>query len=324
MRLIRRSARIKSLLGVLGLLLLAATILPVAIAVLSDSEARRLEGVSIEQVEFREVRFENTRQGIELAGMLFVPAGDGPFPAAVIIHGSGTSRRDNSWYLTLTEHLRSNGVLVLLPDKRGSEQSEGDWRTASFEDLASDTVTAVEYLRNQPELALSGVGVIGLSQGGHIAPIVATELPDLAFLVNVVGGAIPMHELLIYEETHNLREMGFLPGISDLLARPSAWSLIELRQATFWDAVGNFDPLPYWREVTAPSLVLYGEDDTNVPSSRSAEILRSLGKPNIEVRIYAGSGHALESPPGQGNSIFREDALADITEFILTAVADRE
>jgi pimeloyl-ACP methyl ester carboxylesterase len=110
--------------------------------------------------------------------------------------------------------------------------------------------------------------------------------------------------------------MGILPGLSNLLAYPAAWSLVELRQTQFWDAVGNFDPIPYWEGVGVDSLVLYGEKDTNVASSRSADRLRSLGKANIEVRIYPGSGHALESPRGAGKSIFRQDALRDIREFI--------
>lgn len=60
---------------------------------------------------------------------------------------SGTSRRDSSWYLTLTHYLQQNGIAVLLPDKRGTGQSEGNWLTASFEDLATDTLAATAYLK---------------------------------------------------------------------------------------------------------------------------------------------------------------------------------
>ncbi len=206
--------------------------------------------------------------------------------------------------------------MVLLPDKRGSEQSEGDWRTASFEDLSTDSVAAVSFLKNQEEATISDIGVIGLSQGGHIAPVVADQTQDIAFVVNIVGGVVPMHDLLVYEETHNLRELGVLPGVSDLLAYPASWSITKVRQRGFWDAIGNFDPVPYWQRLSVDSLVLYGENDTNVPSSESAAILRSLGNPNIDVKIYEGSGHALESPEGKGRSIFREDALRDIRDFI--------
>jgi heat shock protein HslJ len=87
----------------------------------------------------------------------------------------------------------------------------------------------------------------------------------------------------------------------------------------FFDAIGNFDPIPYWEKLTTNSLVLYGQEDTNVPSEKSAARLRSLNKSNIEVRIYEGSGHALQDPEGDGNSIFRNDALRDILNFIIMA-----
>ena len=207
-------------LGVVGLLLLCNV--PVAVTQLTKPEPRRLEGVRLNDTDYEEISFQNLEQDIGLAGMLFVPEGDGPFQAAVIIHGSGSSFRESSWYLTLTQHLQENGVMVLLPDKRGSEESGGNWRTASFDDLATDTIAAVAYLRDQGEVAVTEVGVIGLSQGGHIAPLVADKLQDVSFLVNMVGAAVPMHDLLVYEESHNLRQMGILPGLSDLFAYPAS------------------------------------------------------------------------------------------------------
>jgi dienelactone hydrolase len=312
----------RKLIAILLLGFFALLVVPVLLARFSESERRSFEWVRLGDTEFEEISFRNTEQDLQLGGMLFVPEGDGPFPGAIIIQGSGTSRRDNGWYLTLVHYLQENGVVVLLPDKRGSERSEGNWRAASFEDLATDTEAAIAFLRDQDEIGISHIGIIGLSQGGHIAPIVANQTQDITFLVNVVGAAIPMHELLVYEEMHNLREFGVLAGLSDLLAYPAAWS-VKIRQREFWNAVGNFDPRPYWQELSVPSLVLYGENDTNVPSIRSAEVLRSLGNQNIDVRIYGGSGHALESPEGKGNSIFREDALRDIRDFIVSeSVAD--
>ena len=299
--------------------LIALLIVPVLIAQIAKPDRRSFEWVELKDTSYQEISFPNAAQDLELAGMLFVPEGEGPFPAAVIIHGSGTSRRDSGWYLTLTRYLQENGVVVLLPDKRGSEQSEGDWHAASFEDLATDSVAAVNFLKKQEETTISGIGVVGLSEGGHFAPVVAQQTQDIAFVVNIVGGAVPMHDLLVYEENYNLREMGILPGLSNLLAYPASWSLIKVRQREYWDSIGNFDSVPYWRQVSIPSLVLYGEEDTNVPSIKSAEILRSLGNANIDVRIYEGSGHALESPVGQGNSIFREDALVDIRDFVFSA-----
>lgn len=301
------------------LVLLALMIVPVLVASFSEPNERSFEAVELDQTDYRDLVFRNAEQDLRLAGMLFIPNGEGPFPAVVVIHGSGTSRRNNGWYLTVTQYLQRNGVVVLLPDKRGSERSEGHWPTASYQDLATDAAAAIDYLRNQDRIPISRIGVIGFSQGGRIAPIVATEIKDLSFVINVVGGAIPAHEALVYEEVHNLRELGVLPGLAHVLAYPAAWSIIYVRQRDHWAAVGNFDPLPFWRNVAAPSLVLYGSQDTNVNTEKSVERLQSLGKSNINVKVYAQSGHALEDPPGRGSSIFRSDALREMRHFIESA-----
>lgn len=307
------------LLNMALLALIALLIIPVLFSSFIEPKQRSFDAVELDETDHQNVVFQNAEQELRLAGMLFVPNGEGPFPAAVAIQGSGPSYRSNGWYLTVAQYLQRNGVLVLLPDKRGSEKSEGQWRTASYQDLATDTSAALNYLRNQKRIRISKLGVIGFSQGGRIAPIVATEAKDLSFVVNIVGGAVPAHEALVYEEIHNLRQMGILPGFSHMLAYPAAWSLIYLRQAEHWAAVGNFDPISYWREVDTPSLVMYGKEDTNVNSARSAARLRSLAKSNIDVKVFEGSGHALESPVGRGNSLFRSDALSVIRNFIHSA-----
>jgi len=302
------------------LLSLAAVILivagPVLLRQLLPAESRTLEAPSPDPSRFREIRFRNTAQDLDLAGLLFVPPGRGPFPAAVIIHGSGDSSRGNRWYLSLVHYLQDHGIVVLLPDKRGSEQSGGDWHDASFEDLATDTLAAVNYLQAQTDVALSRIGLIGMSQGGWIAPLAATQDPSIDYLVNVVGSAVTTHQQFLYEENLNLREAGFLPGISNLFALLSTAVHRHIVQRDFWNAIGDFDPLPYWRQVDVPSLVLYGADDHNTPSEASAERLQALDNPRLRIVIYAGSGHALQDPPGQGNRLFREDALQAIDDFI--------
>ena len=231
------------------LALLAIVAVPVLVHQINPPEVRSLIGETLDPARFETVTFRNEEQAIDLAGMLFLPRGDGPFPAAVIIHGSGTSQRSNRWYLTLAHFLQDSGIAVLLPDKRGSEQSAGDWRNASFEDLATDTVAAVRFLAERRPAEISRIGVIGMSQGCWIAPIVADRAPDLSFLVNFVGSAVTTHQQLLYEEDHNLRQLGVLPGISRALAYPSAYSLRAWRQSDFWTAVGDFDPMPYWKKL---------------------------------------------------------------------------
>jgi len=89
-----------------------------------------------------------------------------------------------------------------------------------------------------------------------------------------------------------------------------------LAQPELYELIVDYDPLPYWRDISIDSLALFGAQDTNVPSAESAERLMSLKNLRIQVKVYDGSGHALESPVGQGNSIIRKDALEDISTFI--------
>lgn len=313
--------RIRILLVALGVLL-GIVFVPVLVTQLGQEEPAPRPPVRLDSLSHEEIRFENPVAGIGLAGMLFVPAGEPPFPAVVIIHGSGTSSRENSWYLTYAGYLQRSGIAVLLPDKRGSGASAGDWRSSSLEDLATDTEAAIAYLRTERPGLASSVGVLGVSQGGMIAPIVAARSPGLAFAINVVGGAIPMHDLLRYEEQHNLAQMGFLPGLSHGLAYLTSAVNRRFVSRGFWSAVGNFDPLVYWRQVAIPALVLFGDQDANVPSGRSRDRLDALGRDNIRVVVFEGSGHGLEPPAGVGGDRVRDDALELIRAFILAAGRD--
>ena len=132
----------------------------------------------------------------------------------------------------------------------------------------------------------------------------------------MVGAAVTPREQLAYEENHNVRQMGFLPGIAHVISAMSTRYIRNVAQSDFWDRVEGYDPIPYWQQLEVDSLVLLGSDDTNVPSKESAERLNDIGNPHIQVIVYEGSGHALESPEGQGNSIIREDALRQISSFV--------
>jgi len=250
--------------------------------------------------------------------MLFVPDGEGPFPAVVIIHGSGPSKRDSNWYLTLSSYMQKNGVAVLLPDKRGCEKSEGDWYTSSLEGLATDTLAAVDFMKSQDVVEVSHIGIIGLSQGGVIAPIAASQSSDLDFVINMVGHSVTMHEQLLHDEDFAAQEMGVLPGISKVYSYVSTFFFENITGKEWWDAVGNYDPLPYWRMVNIPVLVLHGSEDHNVPSAESKARFEALGKDNIRVIMYEGSGHGLEDPPEAGDHYIREEALSDMLNFIIT------
>lgn len=295
----------KTVIGVLCVvLLLVLTVLP---ALFSDGSGGPLVGPDLAELDYEEIRFNNG--DLRLAGMVFLPEGEGSFPMAVIIHGSGTSRRDNAWYLSVTRQLQANGIAVLLPDKRGSEKSEGNWVGADFHDLAGDTLAAVEFLRSQERFADSPVGLVGMSQGGWIAPVAAADNQDIAFVVSMSGSTVTTDEQLLHEEIHNISEFTW-PFIARLLAPITAK---RIRQMEHFRAYAGFDPIPYWKSVDAPVFFAFGGSDPNVPVEASIDVLRANRIDGL-IEVYPDGGHAIRDR--QTNSVSGA-FLDDLVEFIL-------
>jgi len=151
-----------------------------------------------------EVEFENKTAGIKLAGTLTEPESGGPFPAAVLISGSGPENRDEEVFghkpfLVLSDYLTRQGIAALRYDDRGVGKSGGDSRTATTADLATDAQAAFEYLKNRQDIDPKRVGLIGHSEGGVIAPIVANEAPGVAFVVLMAGTGLPGDSVLMLQ-----------------------------------------------------------------------------------------------------------------------------
>lgn len=215
-----------------GLLLLLVVL---AIPFIWKPEGRPpLNGPALDDLTYREIAFESGE--LRMGGMLFLPDVPGPHPLTVLIHGSGPSSRDSAWYLSIADHLQRNGIAVLLPDKRGCEQSEGDWRTASLPELAEDTVAAVAYGARLDDAAFSTIGVMGLSQGGWIAPVAATLNPEVDFVVSMSGAAVPTDEQLLHEEIHSIERMGTYHFVARLLAPLSTARLRRMDFGRRWPA----------------------------------------------------------------------------------------
>lgn len=306
------------------------------------------------EIEGREVHFQG--RDIQLAGLWFVPKGDGPHPAAVIIRGSGESTRNNYWARSIIDVMLSAGFAVLLPDKRGSGESEGDWRSADFDTLAGDTLSAVRFIRARPDTHDDVVGVVGLSQGGKIAPLAAAQSSDVAFVVNFVGSATSLVEQISWEMYHTFREAGlagqalqealalqvtaenYLLGNVDWAAyqarldavRNSEWSgaaegfpvTPDAWQWDFFRRIAGFDPLPGWRRVNVPVLVFYGEADRNASTVRSAyRLTRTFldeNHPDWTIRIIPDAGHGLWQPETEHTHHPRlhEDVVSELIAWL--------
>ena len=148
-----------------------------------------------------EVTFTNSKAGIKLAGTLTLPNKSGKFPAVVLISGSGPQNRDEEVFghkpfLVLADYLTRNGIAVLRFDDRGVNQSEGDHSTATSADFATDVESAVAYLKTRSEIDHKKIGLMGHSEGGLIAPMVAAKDKSIAFIVLLAGPGMSGKELL--------------------------------------------------------------------------------------------------------------------------------
>jgi fermentation-respiration switch protein FrsA (DUF1100 family) len=160
-----------------------------------------------------EVTFANAEAGIELAGTLTLPKKKGKFPAVILVSGSGPQNRDEELlghkpFLVLADFLTRNGIAVLRYDDRGVGESGGDFSTATSEDLASDAASAVAYLRSRKEFKKQEVGIMGHSEGGLIAPMVAVESDELDFIVLLAGPGLDGGDIIVKQSALIARAEG--------------------------------------------------------------------------------------------------------------------
>lgn len=160
-----------------------------------------------------EITFPNKKFNIYLSGTLTIPQGDGPFPAVILISGSGAQDRNETLmghkpFLVISDYLTRNGIAVLRYDDRGVAKSQGSQLNASTADLATDAEAAFLYLKDNPRIDPSCIGLIGHSEGGLIAPIVASENREVGFLVSLAGTGVNGEEILFRQQADIARLMG--------------------------------------------------------------------------------------------------------------------
>jgi fermentation-respiration switch protein FrsA (DUF1100 family) len=163
-----------------------------------------------------DVTFENNKAGIILAGTLTLPKKDGVFPVVILISGSGPQNRDEELlghkpFLVLSDYLTKNGIAVLRYDDRGTALSKGDFKTATSADFATDAESAITYLKTRKEINKKKIGLIGHSEGGLIAPMIASKSKEAAFIVLLAGTGIQGDQILLLQQ----KLIGKASGISD-------------------------------------------------------------------------------------------------------------
>ncbi|WP_412985835.1 alpha/beta hydrolase family protein [Pontimicrobium sp. IMCC45349] len=149
-----------------------------------------------------EVSFNN--EHIKLSGTLTLPKKEGKWPVVVLISGSGPQDRDETFanhkpFLVLADYLTRKGIAVLRYDDRGFGKSTGNFADGTTKDFATDVLSAIEYLKTRKEIDVKNIGLIGHSEGGIIAPMVANWTNDVSFMVIMAGTGIPGSEISLIQ-----------------------------------------------------------------------------------------------------------------------------
>jgi len=269
---------------------------------------------------------------VELRGAIYLPPGAPPFPAVFFLHGGG-----NGWWLNsepddFARMVVDRGIAALVYHKRGTGTSGGDWAHADFDDLIADAGAAYRYLAGRPDILADKVAVVGFSQGGRLAPVVAARSP-LAAAVSVSGPAVSPAATRLYALENSMRENGltdeqvatalvlwrsFFEALSqgDSLGRldpaiaeaarsipPRALPPIssQYRPMPHYNSL-DFDPTADLRRLRAPFLALFGELDVTVPVEPSIAALNAAlptsGRDEVAIRVLPGASHSLDRPPG--------------------------
>jgi hypothetical protein len=240
-----------------------------------------------------EVSFES--QGVRLTGVLHVPAGRGRRPLIVLVHGSGRITADGQ-LAGFANRLMDAGFAVCAYDKRGVGRSGGEYANVGvsnsermFDLLASDALAAVGALRSRRDIDPGRIGLMGVSQGGWIAPLAASRSAHVRFVVTVSGPAVSVGEEIAYSRLAGA-DPGSIQGLSDADIDP---------QMKAFTGPHGYIPEPVLKRLTVPSFWILGERDRSIPLERTVAVLtrlRDLEHRPITTHVIPGVDHGLRNP----------------------------
>jgi uncharacterized protein len=259
-----------------------------------------------ESVSFRSL-------GDELSATLFLPESGEPFPALILCHGAGDFKEN---YFEMSDYLAGRGIVSLALDMHGHGSSGGERFFVDMRQWAADVQAAVDYLQTRPEVCADQIAGFGLSSGGTAileAAVVDKRLRALIPLDATVRNSLPTPmslfikfllllgkmKLFLTKKTMRLplAKMGPLPTLAsdpkvnrEILDYPRSWDgfnsfpLPGGEQAFFVDTINR---VPH---ITAPTLVLWGEDD-KVDPPETGRVLYAALTGKKELHIIPGNGH---------------------------------
>jgi len=279
-----------------------------------------------------------TSRGYTLAGTLTIPKNaHGRVPAVVTITGSGPEDRDEAIppvkgyrpFRELADTLGRRGIAVLRMDDRGFGGSGGNAMTATSEDFAQDIESGLAYLRTRPEIDSTRLALVGHSEGGLIAPLVAARDPRVRAIVLMAGPAYTGRRILEFQNRYALDHNPKLTASArDSIMRTVPHTLDSLARANPW--IGfflDYDPVSTARRVRQPVLIVQGATDQQVTPEQAdtlAAALRAGGNRDVTVRVIPEANHLfLRDPSGNPagytsltDHALRRDALGLIVDWL--------
>ncbi len=187
-----------------------------------------------------EVSFQSGN--VQLAGDLTIPDAEGPYPAVVLISGSGGQDRDSNifgfkTFEVLAGHLAEMGVAVLRFDDRGTGGSAGNWLEATLQDRANDVKAAMGLLLDRSDIREDAIGLIGHSEGGLVALIASNQMDDVSYVGLLASPAIPGDDLLRAQQKEILQTSGASQGYAERAGELQEITLRAVRTGQGWDEV---------------------------------------------------------------------------------------
>lgn len=285
-----------------------------------------------------DVQYDNESAKISLGGTLTVPKGKGSFPVVVLISGSGAQNRDEEImghrpFLVIADYLTKSGIAVLRVDDRGVDKSTGNAATATSFDNSLDVLASINYLKKRTEIDKSKIGLIGHSEGGMIAPMIASQSKDVAFIVLLAGVGLP-GDILHRKQVEDVLRLSKTnePDIQKALAlNDQLYAVIKAEKSTvaidgklaevlksnvpvsgidmsqvvknlaqpWFRYFINFKPAPYLQKVKCPVLALNGNKDVQVASAENLAAiekhLKAGGNKKVTIKELQGLNHLFQT-----------------------------
>lgn len=283
------------------------------------------------------VRINNTFDNVELAGTLSYPKMKGKYPAVLLLTGSGPQNRDEEIFghkpfKILSDYLTQHGVVVLRVDDRGVGESTGDFANSTIENFSKDAISAFNYLKKQPQVDKHKIGILGHSEGGLIAMLLAGQhLPDLSFIISLAGPSFSIDRMMVeqlyaigkaagmspesLEKAREINRRNFEIVKSDLHTQEAYKQLVDNMSAAnlggdnkqlerelltmlapAYRYFMRIEPEPYISRIKIPVFAAFGTLDVQVPSDENLKSLYDL-LPNNEKTVlkeYKGMNHLFQ------------------------------